>query len=154
MKPNQRQPVTYFLDLLGVTGYRQPMLFERAYSNAVWEQQVGYCRALKAGGQIFVTGTAPVDESGQGVHAPGDAYRQTQRCLELVERALKKLGADRRNIARTRLFGTDISRWADYGRAHAEFFGEGRPATTMVEVTRLIDPAMLIEIEVDAVVEP
>ena len=115
-----------------------------------WEQKVGYCRALKAGNQIFVTGTAPVDESGQGVHAPGDGYAQAKRCLELIERALSQLGAGRKNVVRTRMFVTDISRWAEYGRAHAEFFGSDRPATTMLEVKALIDPKMLIEIEADA----
>ena len=69
------------------------MPFERVYSRAPWEQKVGYCRALKAGSQIFVTGTAPVDESGQGVHAPGDGYAQAKRCLELIERALSVLDA-------------------------------------------------------------
>ena len=126
------------------------MPFERVYSKAPWEQKVGYCRALKAGSQIFVTGTAPVDESGQGVHAPGDGYAQAKRCLELIERALSQFGAGRKNVVRTRMFVNDISRWADYGRAHAEFFGSDRPATTMVEVKALIDPKMLIEIEADA----
>lgn len=127
------------------------MNFERVYSNAVWEQAVGYCRALRAGLQIFVTGTAPVDDSGAAVYAPGDAYAQAGRCLQLIERALQKLGADRTRIVRTRMFVTDISRWAEYGRAHAEFFGEHRPTTSMVEVKQLIDPAMLIEIEADAI---
>ena len=125
--------------------------FERVSSNAVWEDLVGYCRVVKAGSAVFVTGTAPVDDSGAGVHAPGDAYQQARRCLELIERALGKLGLDRRRIARTRMFVTDIARWREYGRAHAEFFGADRPATTMVEVRALIDPAMLIEIEADAV---
>ena len=120
-------------------------------SNAIWEQQVGYCRALRAGGLVFVTGTAPVDDSGAGVHAPGDAHAQARRCLELIERALAELGLDRRRIARTRMFVTDITRWREYGRAHAEFFGADRPTTTMVEVRRLIDPEMLIEIEADAI---
>ena len=128
------------------------MPFERVYSKAPWEQKVGYCRALKAGNQIFVTGTAPVDESGQGVHAPGDGYAQTKRCLELIERALGQLGASRKNIVRTRMFVTDISRWAEYGRAHAEFFASDRPATSMIEIKSLIDPKMLIEIEADAAV--
>ncbi len=126
--------------------------FQRIFSKAIWEEQVGYCRALKAGGHIYVTGTAPVDESGKGVHAPGDAHAQAKRCLELIERALVQLGANRRNVVRTRMFVTDISRWAEFGRAHAEFFGADKPATTMVEVKRLIDPAMLIEIEADAFV--
>lgn len=125
--------------------------FERVYSQAPWEQRVGYCRALRAGDLVFVTGTAPVDASGSGVHAPGDAYAQARRCLELIEQAIAGFGIGRARIVRTRMFVTDISRWAEYGRAHAEFFGEHRPATTMVEVKALIDPAMLIEIEADAV---
>ena len=124
--------------------------FERVYSRAPWEQQVGYCRALRAGDLVFVTGTAPIDEDGRPF-APGDAYAQARRCLELIERALRPFGTDRTRIARTRMFVTDIERWAEFGRAHAEFFGEHRPTTTMVEVRRLIEPAMLIEIEADAV---
>lgn len=125
--------------------------FQRVYSRAVWETRVGYCRAVRAGDLVFVTGTAPVDESGAGVHAPGDAQAQAARCLELIERALAQFGADRTRIARTRMFVTDIARWEEFGRAHAAFFGEHRPATTMVEVKALIDPRMLIEIEADAV---
>lgn len=125
--------------------------FERVSSQAVWEEIIGYCRVVKAGSAVFVTGTAPVDDSGAGVHAPGDGYAQARRCLELIERALGQLGLDRTRIARTRMFVTDIARWREYGKAHAEFFGEHRPATTMVEVKALIDPAMLIEIEADAV---
>jgi enamine deaminase RidA (YjgF/YER057c/UK114 family) len=125
--------------------------FKRVFSKAIWEEKVGYCRALRAGNAIYVTGTAPIDDSGSGVHAPGDAYAQARRCLELIERALTQLGASRKNIVRTRLFVTQISRWSEYGRAHAEFFGEDKPATTMVEVKSLIDPEMLVEIEADAV---
>lgn len=125
--------------------------FERVYSRAPWERQVGYCRALRAGDMVFVTGTAPIDDDGGGVFAPGDAHAQAARCLELIERALRPFGCDRTRIVRTRMFVTDIARWAEFGRAHAEFFGEHRPTTTMVEVRRLIDSAMLIEIEADAV---
>jgi len=86
------------------------------------------------------------------VLGPGDAYVQAARCLELIERALAELGGDRRRIVRTRMFVTDIARYAEFGRAHAEFFTmEHRPATTMVEVKALINPEMLIEIEADAV---
>lgn len=127
------------------------MQFERAYSRAVWEKKVGYCRAIRAGNLIFVTGTAPVDESGAAVHCPEDAEAQAARCLELIERALAEFGADRRAIVRTRMFVTDIERWQEYGAAHAAFFADHAPATTMVEVQRLIDPEMLIEIEADAV---
>jgi isochorismate pyruvate lyase len=125
--------------------------FERVSSKAVWEDVVGYCRVVKAGSAVFVTGTAPVDDSGAGTHAPGDAYAQARRCLELIEHAIAQLGLDRRRIARTRMFVTDIARWREYGRAHTEFFGADRPATSMVEVRALIDPDMLIEIEADAV---
>ena len=125
--------------------------FERVSSRAVWEDRVGYCRALRAGQLVFVTGTAPVDESGAGVHAVGDAYLQGKRCLELIERAIAGFGIGRSRIVRTRMFVTDISRWEEFGRAHAEFFGADRPTTSMVEVVRLIHPDMLIEIEADAV---
>ena len=126
------------------------MEFQRAFSGAPWESEVGYCRALKAGPHIYVTGTAPVDNEG-AVVAPGDGYEQAKRCLEIIECALQSLGADRTRVVRTRMFVTDIARWAEFGRAHREFFGEHRPATAMVEVARLIDPAMLIEIEAEAV---
>lgn len=126
------------------------MAFERTYSHAPWETEVGYCRALRAGDHIYVTGTAPVTEDG-GVFAPGDPYAQTRHCLALIERALRKLDCDRTAIVRTRLFVTDITQWPEVGRAHREFFGMSHPATTIVEVSRLIDAAMLIEIEADAV---
>jgi len=127
------------------------MTVQRVSSKAPWEDKVGYCRAIKAGHFIAVSGTAPVAEAG-GVHAPGDGYAQARRCLELIERALVQLQASRKNIIRTRMFVTDMARWPDFGRAHAEFFGPDRPATSMVEVKALIDPAMMIEIEADAAV--
>jgi enamine deaminase RidA (YjgF/YER057c/UK114 family) len=126
------------------------MQFQRAYSGAPWEARVGYCRALRAGDHIYVTGTAPVDEDGK-THAPGDAYAQTLRCFEIIQRALQELGADLDCVVRTRMFVTNISRWEEYGRAHAHFFAAHPPTTTMVEVKSLIDPQMLIEIEADAV---
>ena len=126
------------------------MRFERVFTGTKWEQVVGYCRAIRAGDHIYVTGTAPVAEDG-GVYAPGDGHAQARRCLEIIEHALKRLGAGAADVVRTRMFVTDISHWREYGRAHAEFFKDHRPATTMVEVKALIDPAMLIEIEVDAV---
>jgi enamine deaminase RidA (YjgF/YER057c/UK114 family) len=89
---------------------------------------------------------------GGGVHAPGDAYAQTRRCLEIIMKALGEAGAAAADVVRTRMFVTDISRWQEYGRAHGEVFGEIRPATTMVEVRALIEPEMLIEIEAEAVV--
>ena len=126
------------------------MTFQRTFSKAPWEQKVGYCRALRAGDLIFVTGTAAVADDG-GVFAPGDGYAQARRCLELIRRALHELGADAADVVRTRMFVSDISRWAEFGRAHAEFFAAHPPATTMVEVQSLIRPEMLIEIEADAV---
>ena len=104
------------------------MKLERVFSQAPWEKVVGYCRAVKAGDRIHVTGTAPIDESGQGVHAPGDARAQAARCLELIERALAGFGADRRHVVRTRMFVTDISRWREYGEAHGAFFANCPPA--------------------------
>ncbi len=126
------------------------MQFQRAFSGAPWESKVGYCRAIRAGDHIYITGTAAVDEKG-GAFAPGDAYAQAQRCFEIIERALRELGAERACVVRTRMFVTDISRWQEFGKAHREFFSAHPPATTMVEVKSLIDPAMLIEVEADAV---
>ena len=125
--------------------------FQRSFSGAPWEERVGYCRALRAGDHVFVTGTAPVAEGG-GVHAVGDGYGQALRCFEIIREALAAHGADMSDVVRTRMFVTDIERWEEYGRAHQQTFGAHPPTTTMVEVSRLIDPAMLIEIEADAVV--
>ena len=125
---------------------------KRAFSGAPWESRVGYCRALRTGNRVFVTGTASVGEDGR-VHAPGDAYAQTVRCLDIIERSLGELGADMRHVVRTRIFVTDIERWQDVGKAHGERFGDAPPTTTMVEVSRLIDPDMLVEIEADAVLD-
>ncbi|MEP7270626.1 MAG: RidA family protein [Acidobacteriota bacterium] len=125
----------------------------QSYSSGVkWETIVGYSRAIRVGDQIFVTGTTATDESGAIVGA-GDAYAQTVQVIRNIEKALKALGGSLDNVVRTRLFVTDISRWEEYGRAHGEFFHEIRPCATMIEISRLIDPAMLIEIEADAIVE-
>lgn len=128
------------------------MSFVRVFTGAPWEKRVGYCRALRAGSWIAVTGTVAVDEEGKPVH-PGDAEGQTARCLAIIEGALRKLGADRTSVIRTRMFVTDIARWEEIGRAHAAFFGDHVPTTTMVEVKALIAPEFLVEIEVDAVAE-
>lgn len=118
-------------------------------SGAKWETVVGYARAVRVGRRIYVTGTTATDES-SNVVGVGDAYAQTVQTIKNIERALIALGANLENVVRTRMFVTDIARWEEYGRAHGEFFGETKPATTMVEVSRLIDPKMLIEIEADA----
>jgi isochorismate pyruvate lyase len=126
------------------------MMFERVFSGAPWEESVGYCRVLKAGNLVFVTGTAPVDPDGD-VHSPGDSYAQAKRCLEIIAESLSKLDIGMASVVRTRMFTTDITRWEDYGRAHKEVFAENPPATTLVEVRSLIHSDMLIEIEADAV---
>lgn len=128
------------------------MEFERVYSGAPWEREVGYCRAVRAGNMIFVTGTAPVAPGG-GVHAPGDAFAQARRCFEIIRDVLTQLSCPMSAVVRTRMFVTDISRWREYGRAHAEIFRDHPPATSMIEVKGLIDPDMLIEIEADAVLD-
>ena len=122
---------------------------QRYSSGAKWEPIVGYSRAVRVGARVYVTGTTATDENGEIV-AVGDAYGQAVQCIKNIERALKAFDYSLDNIVRTRMFVTDISRWEEYGRAHGEFFREIMPATTMVEVSKLIDPAMLIEIEADA----
>ena len=129
-----------------------PLESRRAFSGAIWEKQVGYCRALRRGGLVAVSGTTSVAEGG-GVHAPGDAYRQAQRCFQIALAALRDLGGSPADVVRARMFVTDISRWAEFGRAHQEALGQFPPASSMVEVKGLIDPALLIELELDAVVE-
>jgi len=125
------------------------MELKRSFSGSPWEPKVGYCRAIKAGRHIYVSGTAPLDSRGE-VYGPENHYEQTKRCLEIIQKALRELGGDLKNVMRTRMFVTDISKWQEYGRAHQEFFAENPPATTMVEVKALISPLMLIEVEVEA----
>jgi enamine deaminase RidA (YjgF/YER057c/UK114 family) len=120
-------------------------------SAAPWEPIVGYSRAVRIGNIIAVSGSAPVDTNGKVV-AVGDAYLQTRRCIDVIEEALVAAGVGLEDVIRTRMFVTDIEQWPEIGRAHQEAFGDAPPATSMVEVSRLIDPDMLIEIEADAVV--
>ncbi|MCW3464038.1 RidA family protein [Chitinophaga nivalis] len=118
-------------------------------SGAVWENKVGYSRAVRVGNVIEVSGTVATDND--KVVAPGDAYEQTRFVLAKIEVALINAGATLHDVVRTRMFVTDISRWEEYGRAHGEFFQAIRPATSMVEVSKLIDPQYLVEIEVTAI---
>ncbi len=118
-------------------------------SGAPWEGTVGYSRAVRVGPWVVVAGTTAVDENGQTMF-PGDPYGQTRYILQKIERALQEAGASLHDVARTRMFVTHIGDWQEIGRAHGEFFAAIRPAATMVEVSRLISPDLLVEIEVDA----
>ncbi|HCY75472.1 MAG TPA: hypothetical protein DHV28_06085 [Ignavibacteriales bacterium] len=121
-------------------------------SGAKWEEIVGYSRAVRIDNIIEVSGTAPVTDG--KVVGIGDAYAQTNTCLQIIERTITKAGGSLQDVVRTRMFVTDISRWEEYGRAHGEYFKDIKPVTSMIEIKSLIDPDMLIEIEATAVVEP
>ena len=117
-------------------------------TGAPWEDIVGYCRAVQIGNQLEISGTVASDEN--GVVAMGDPYGQTKFIIEKVEKVLHQAGFSLQDVIRTRMFVTDISKWEEVGRAHGEFFKAIKPVTTMVEVSRLIDPEFLVEIEMTA----
>ena len=124
---------------------------KRVSSGTEWEPRVGYSRAIQAGTEVHVSGTTATDDDGIQV-GENDPYEQTRQALLNVARALEETDASIDDVVRTRMFVTDIDSWEEIGEAHGEMFGDIRPATSMVEVSRLIDPAMLVEIEAVAII--
>ena len=119
-------------------------------SGAVWEDVVGYSRAVRVGNHIEISGTVAADENGHAV-GRNDAYQQTVFILQKIEKVLKEAGASLKDVVRTRMFVTDISRFEEYGKAHGEFFSSIKPCTSMIEVKGLVAPEFLIEIEATAI---
>lgn len=125
------------------------MATQRVWSASPYEQQFGFCRGLRMGPLVQISGTAPLDEQGQ-VHAPGDAYAQAVRCLVVGRQALEQLGASLEQVYRVRWYLTEIADQGAVGQAHAEFFKAHPPTATMVQVVALVDPAMRVEVELEA----
>lgn len=122
----------------------------KIFSGTPWEPKVGYARAVQAGDTVYVSGTTGTDPSGK-VLAPGDVYQQTVDALRNIENALKRLGLGLEHVVRTRIYLTEMDRWEEVARAHAELLGEVHPATSLIGVSRFVDPEMLVEIEAVAV---
>ncbi|CAG7623362.1 RidA family protein [Paenibacillus allorhizosphaerae] len=124
---------------------------QRIFTGSLWEPVVGYCRAIRIGNRIEVAGTTAMKDG--EVVGVGNAYEQTKFILATIEKALNDLNATMLHVVRTRMFVTDISKWEEIGKAHGEFFKHIQPVATMVEVKALIDPRLLIEVEVEAIVD-
>lgn len=123
----------------------------RIKSGAPWEPVMGYCRAVRAGRTVAVSGSAAIDADGQLV-GEGDMYEQSRQCIRVISDALDAAGCTLEDVVRTRTYVTDIAQWEAVAKAHSDAFGAAPPATTLVEVSRLIDPAMLVEMEADAII--
>lgn len=123
---------------------------QRFRGGSPWEDEVGYSRAVRVADRVLVSGTTATDDEGEVV-APGDPYEQARHAMEAVVEALTELGAQAEDVVRTRMYVTDADDWQQIGRAHREVFGDAQPATTLVQVERLVDEAMLVEVEAEAV---
>ncbi|MEF2965814.1 RidA family protein [Paenibacillus sp. M1] len=123
---------------------------KRTFSGSPWEPVVGYCRAIRVGNIVEVAGTTAMKDG--AIIGIGDAYQQTIQALQTIEQALAEVGAAMEHVVRTRMFVTDISKWEEIGKAHGEYFKDIKPVATMVEVKALIEPELLVEIEVQAII--